>query len=79
MQTVQSSLGAVQTSLSSVPDLTTYIAALTPAVAAYDALGPTLFTDAQSQISSINSTITSVSPCQASASAICAAPLRSLR
>ena len=64
MQTVQSSLGAVQTSLSSVPDLTAYIAALTPAVVAYDALGPTLFTDAQSQISSINSTITSVSPCQ---------------
>ena len=62
MQTVQSSLGAVQTSLSSVPDLTAYIAALTPAVVAYDALGPTLFTDAQSQISSINSTITSVSP-----------------
>ena len=78
MQTVQNSLGAVQTSLSSVPDLTAYIAALTPAVVAYDALGATLFTDAQSQISSINSTITSVSPCQAAAFRMCTVPLKSL-
>ena len=79
MQTVQSSLGAVQTSLSSVPDLTTYIAALTPAVVAYDALGSTLFTDAQSQISSVNSTITSVrNPCQTAIIMMCTVPLRSL-
>lgn len=60
VQTVASSLNGVNASLSTVPDLTAYIASLTPAVAAYTALGPTIITDMQTQITSINSTITSV-------------------
>ena len=61
VQTVTTSLGTISSSLSAVPDLTTYIASLTPAVTAYNALGPTIFTDMQSQVASINSSITSVS------------------
>ena len=60
MQTVTSSLNSVNSSLSAVPDLTSYIASLTPAVTAYAALGPTIISDMQSQITSINSSITSV-------------------
>ena len=61
VQTVTNSLTSVQSSLNAVPNLAAYITALTPAVTAYNALGPTLFTDVQSQITSINSSITSVS------------------
>ena len=61
VQTVTNSLTSVQSSLNAVPNLAAYIAALTPAVTTYNALGPTLFTDVQSQITSINSSITSVS------------------
>ena len=59
-QTVTTSLTSVQSSLNAVPNLAAYIQALTSAVTAYNALGPTLFTDVQSQITSINSSITSV-------------------
>ena len=59
-QNVTNSLTSVQSSLNAVPNLAAYIQALTPAVTAYIALGPTLFTDVQSQITSINSSITSV-------------------
>ncbi len=58
--TMTSSLASLQSSLNAVPNLAAYIAALTPAVTAYNALGPTLFTDFKSQITSINSSITLV-------------------
>ena len=61
VQSVTGSLNSVSSSLSAVPDLTTYIASLTPAVTAYTALGPTIFADMQSQVTSINSSLTSVS------------------
>lgn len=61
VQSVTSSLNSVQASLSSVPNLASYTWSLTPAVTAYDGLGPTLLTDAKNQISSINNSITTVS------------------
>ena len=61
-QAITSQLNAVSTSLQTVPSLTTYISALTPAVTAYNALGPNIFSDVQSQIATINNTITLVIP-----------------
>lgn len=57
LQTLQASLSDVSASVSSVPDVSTYISALTPAVNAFNALPASIFTDVQNSLTTINGNI----------------------
>ena len=60
MQGVQALLTSAQSSISALPNVGTYIAALGPASTAYAALSPSLFTSLEGDVTSFASSIQSV-------------------
>jgi hypothetical protein len=60
VQTLQATLTSVSDSVSSVPDVSTYISSLTPAVSAYNALPANVFTQLEGSLTSIDTDITQV-------------------
>lgn len=59
-QSLQASLASATASISSVPDVSAYISALTPVVSAYGAMPANTFTDLQTRVTSLDSTIQQV-------------------
>lgn len=60
VQTLQATLTSVTDSVSSVPNISNYITALTPAVNAYNALPTNIFTDLENSLTSIDTDISQV-------------------
>ena len=73
LQTLQGQLSSVQDSLSGLPDLSALAGEFAPAVTAFAALAPTTFSDLQTQLASLESTI---SQARHPAPPTCATPCR---
>jgi hypothetical protein len=60
VQSLQASIASASASISTVPDVSIYISALTPAVSAYNSLAPDTFTVLQTELSSLESSMQQV-------------------
>ena len=60
LQTLQGQLSSVQATLGGLPDLAAVAGDFAPAVAAFAALPPTTFTDLQTQLTSLQTTLSQV-------------------